>query len=255
MSETKILAANTGRSNTPSTPFQSVAEIESEIKQVNNQIDSGLLKIADERKALAQVSPLNKQGKVFSNFDSADREIDDAKGKLATLCKVLESSEFISSNEKRPSISPSSKRLGDRPHDPSNYSVVPSVVTATNFHQKWNTTEIEAQKSSLSRNYFLKDETLLVDAELELVMILNGALSTDQLCKIKTKLDHQGALRAPNTYRAHRYKDSHTAQVQGSALGMIPASGTVTQKRRSGQTMKDVMVKRWRHDLSNPMDF
>lgn len=37
-------------------------------------------------------------------------------------------------------------------------------------------------------------------------------------------------------------------------MGIISAAGTVTYKRRSGQTMKDALIERWNHNRHNPMD-
>jgi hypothetical protein len=120
----------------------------------------------------------------------------------------------------------------------------------------WNTNEIETSKSSLERKCFFDDDILLIGAANDFGLVLNPDClpSIERLFTIKTSLDQQGALRAPNTFRAQRYIDAHEVQVQGSALGLLSASGTVIYKRRKGQTMKDALVERWRHNLRNPMD-
>lgn len=87
-----------------------------------------------------------------------------------------------------------------------------------------------------------------------LVHNTNCVPSTERLLSIKTNLEQQGALRPPNTFRSRRYIDSHAVQVQGSAMGFLSASGTVTYKRQRGQTMKGALVERWKHNLRNPMD-
>ena len=75
------------------TPFKSVAEIDSKIKQLEAQVETGTMKMVDERKALTEVSSLHKQKKGFTGLDSAEKEIDETKKKLATLRKELDSPE------------------------------------------------------------------------------------------------------------------------------------------------------------------
>ncbi|KAL2070355.1 hypothetical protein VTL71DRAFT_13381 [Oculimacula yallundae] len=122
--------------------------------------------------------------------------------------------------------------------------------------KEWNLQDIEANQSSLQRKHFRDADTLLIGATNDFGLVVNSecTASIERLFSTKTKLDQQGALRAPNTYRAQRYVDSHAVQVQGSALGFFTAGDTITYKRRVGQTMKDALLERWRHNLRNPMD-
>ena len=75
------------------TPFKSVAEIDSKIKQLEAQVDTGTMKMVDERKTLSEISTLHKQKKGFTGLDSGEKEIDETKKKLATLRKDLDSPE------------------------------------------------------------------------------------------------------------------------------------------------------------------
>ncbi|KAH8596196.1 hypothetical protein B0O99DRAFT_594027 [Bisporella sp. PMI_857] len=122
----------------------------------------------------------------------------------------------------------------------------------------WGGTEVEVQpnQSPSSRKYFLPSDTLLIGASQEFGLHVNqGCISsTERLSTIKTHLDQQGALRSLKTFRPRRYANSHAVQVQGSAMGIISAAGTVTYKHRNGNTMKDALMERWRHDLRNPVD-
>jgi len=123
------------------------------------------------------------------------------------------------------------------------------------FHD-WSVADVEVHQSCLHRKHFLNSDILLIGASNDYGLVLNPECtsSIERLFSMKTKFDQQGALRAPNTFRAHRYIDSHAVQVQGTAMGILSAAGIVTYKRRSGQTMKDALVERWRHNLRNPMD-
>ncbi|KAG4431687.1 hypothetical protein IFR05_012832 [Cadophora sp. M221] len=122
--------------------------------------------------------------------------------------------------------------------------------------KNWDNAEIEGNLSCLPRPYFVESDVLLVGAESDFGLVHNPNClpSTERLLSIKTNLEQEGALRTPNTFRTRRYVDSHAVQVQGSAMGFISASGTVTYKRQIGQTMKGALVERWKHNLRNPMD-
>lgn len=73
--------------------FKSVDEIEREIDRLQKQVDSGTMKIVDEKKALADVSQLNRQKKGFAGFEDAQKGIDDVKAQIAELRKSLDDPE------------------------------------------------------------------------------------------------------------------------------------------------------------------
>lgn len=68
-------------------PFKSTAEINAEIKRLESQVESGKLKMVDERKAVAEVSSLHKQKKGFGALDERQREIDNLKASIAEIKK------------------------------------------------------------------------------------------------------------------------------------------------------------------------
>lgn len=82
------------------TPYKSVDEIDREIDRLRKQVDSGTMKLADERKALDDISQLNRQKKNFAGFDQAQKGIDEVKAQIAELKKTLDD--------------PESKALSDR---------------------------------------------------------------------------------------------------------------------------------------------
>jgi len=73
--------------------FKSVDEVNSEIDRLQKQVDSGTMKIVDEKKALADISQLNRQKKGFAGFDEAQKGIDEVKGQIAELRKTLDDPE------------------------------------------------------------------------------------------------------------------------------------------------------------------
>lgn len=89
------LKANKSRTN-----FKNVQELDAEVRRLQSDVDSGNMKIVDEKKALAQISTLRKQRKNFDQFEEDAKYIDSIKEKIADLKKQLDD--------------PESKALSDR---------------------------------------------------------------------------------------------------------------------------------------------
>ena len=64
-----------------------------------------MMKLVDEKKALAEITSLHKQRKGFAAFDQAQKGIDDVKAQIAELNKQLEDPEFKALGEKYAKIS------------------------------------------------------------------------------------------------------------------------------------------------------
>ncbi|KAK5114466.1 hypothetical protein LTR62_002401 [Meristemomyces frigidus] len=75
------------------TPFKSVDEVQQQIDRLQKQVDTGTMKIVDEKKALAEVSQLNRQKKGFAGFEDAQKGIDDVKAQIAELRKTMDDPE------------------------------------------------------------------------------------------------------------------------------------------------------------------
>ncbi|OQN97008.1 hypothetical protein B0A48_16982 [Cryoendolithus antarcticus] len=71
-------------------PFKNVAEIDDQINRLQKQVDAGTMKIVDEKKALSEVSQLNRQKKGFASFDQAEKGITDVKNQIAELKKGMD---------------------------------------------------------------------------------------------------------------------------------------------------------------------
>jgi uncharacterized coiled-coil DUF342 family protein len=80
--------------------FKNVEEVDWEIKRLQDQVDSGKLKIVDEKKNLAEMSNLRKQRKNFAGFEDAQKGIDETKTKLKTLRDSLDDPESKSLSER-----------------------------------------------------------------------------------------------------------------------------------------------------------
>ncbi|KAF7185757.1 Uncharacterized protein HII31_12859, partial [Pseudocercospora fuligena] len=74
-------------------PYKSAEEVDQEIARLQKQVDAGTLKIVDERKALDEISKLNRVKKSFSGFSDGQKAIDDLKAKIAEERKKLDDPE------------------------------------------------------------------------------------------------------------------------------------------------------------------
>lgn len=73
--------------------FKSVEELNKEIDRLDKQVSTGMMKLVDEKKALAEISSLHKQRKGFAGFEDAQKKIDEKKAKLKKLRDSLEDPE------------------------------------------------------------------------------------------------------------------------------------------------------------------
>lgn len=80
--------------------FKSVEEVDREIQRLEKQVDTGTMKLVDEKKALAEVTSLRKQRKGFAVFDEAQKGIEGVKTQIAELRKTLDNPEATALSKK-----------------------------------------------------------------------------------------------------------------------------------------------------------
>ena len=85
--------------------YKSTEDIDREIARLQKQVDTGMMKLVDEKKALAEITSLHKQRKGFATFDHQQKGIDDVKSQIAELKKQLEDPEYKALSEKYAKIS------------------------------------------------------------------------------------------------------------------------------------------------------
>jgi uncharacterized coiled-coil DUF342 family protein len=85
-------------------PYKSVDEIDRQIAALQKQVDGGLMKLVDEKKALSEISQLNRAKKSFGGFDASQKAIDDLRAQIAELKKGLDDPEQKALSEKYNSI-------------------------------------------------------------------------------------------------------------------------------------------------------
>ncbi|KAH8646962.1 nuclear segregation protein [Tricladium varicosporioides] len=73
--------------------FKSVEDLDRQIAQYEKQVDSGMMKLVDEKKAISEISNLRKQRKQFAGFDDSQKTIDKKKADLKALRDTLDDPE------------------------------------------------------------------------------------------------------------------------------------------------------------------
>ena len=116
-------------------PFKNVDEVDREIARLEKQVDSGSMRLVDEKKALSDISSMRKQRKNFAGLDEAQKVINDLKTQIAGLKKSLDS--------------PEARALSDR------YSTIQKELD-----------ELKAQQDGVFKNLnALRDERTKLNAE------------------------------------------------------------------------------------------
>ncbi|TKY85275.1 hypothetical protein EX895_006355 [Sporisorium graminicola] len=82
------------------TPYKSTADVDSRIQRLEQQVESGSMKLVEEKKALSEISQLKKNRKVVENFDSLQASIDADRAKVDQLRSTLDSPEAKALNKR-----------------------------------------------------------------------------------------------------------------------------------------------------------
>ncbi|GJN92764.1 hypothetical protein Rhopal_005802-T1 [Rhodotorula paludigena] len=81
-------------------PFKTVQEVENQIKALERQVESGTMKLVDEKKALAEVSNLRKSRKTVESFATQQAAIDADKAKVDEVRAELDDPEQKAASRK-----------------------------------------------------------------------------------------------------------------------------------------------------------
>jgi uncharacterized coiled-coil DUF342 family protein len=91
-------------------PYKSEQDIDREIDRLQKQVDTGTMKLVDEKKALADISALHRARKSFAGFAQQQKTIDDLKAQIADLKKSSDNPEVKALNDRYDEIQ---KQLND----------------------------------------------------------------------------------------------------------------------------------------------
>jgi len=81
-------------------PFKSTEDVDREIQRLESQVNGGMMKLVDEKKALAEISNLRKQRKTFAGFDESQKQIDELKAKIKEIKDSMEDPEAKALSER-----------------------------------------------------------------------------------------------------------------------------------------------------------
>lgn len=74
-------------------PFKSAEDVDRQIATLQQQVDSGSMKLVDEKKALNDISNLRKLRKNFGQFEDSQKQIDDLRAKIKEIKDSMEDPE------------------------------------------------------------------------------------------------------------------------------------------------------------------
>jgi len=80
--------------------YRTVAEIDEEIKKLQDAVGTGKMRLVDEKKALADVSSLTKQKKQLTLLDDSQSKIDDIKTQIAEQKKLADNPDWKADNDR-----------------------------------------------------------------------------------------------------------------------------------------------------------
>lgn len=74
-------------------PYKSLEDVDRQIESLDKQVNSGTMKLVDEKKALADISSLRKVRKNFGQFDDSQKQIDELRAKIKEIKDTMEDPE------------------------------------------------------------------------------------------------------------------------------------------------------------------
>ena len=74
-------------------PFKSAEDIDRQIQDLDKQVNTGTMKLVDEKKALSDISSLRKLRKTFGQFDESQKQIDDLRAKIKEIKDTMDDPE------------------------------------------------------------------------------------------------------------------------------------------------------------------
>ncbi|KWU43483.1 hypothetical protein RHOSPDRAFT_19483 [Rhodotorula sp. JG-1b] len=81
-------------------PYKTAQDVDNQIKSLERQVESGSMKLVDEKKALAEISTLRKHRKTVESFSSQQAAIDADKAKIDQVRKELDDPEQKAASKK-----------------------------------------------------------------------------------------------------------------------------------------------------------
>ncbi|KAM5348204.1 hypothetical protein ACJ41O_008028 [Fusarium nematophilum] len=74
-------------------PYKSLEDVDRQIASLDKQVNSGTMKLVDEKKALSDISNLRKVRKNFGQFEDSQKQIDDLRAKIKEIKDTMDDPE------------------------------------------------------------------------------------------------------------------------------------------------------------------
>ncbi|OAA68970.1 hypothetical protein ISF_03345 [Cordyceps fumosorosea ARSEF 2679] len=74
-------------------PYKTVEDVDRQIASLDEKVNSGTMKLVDERKALTDISSLRKIRKNFGQFDDSQKQIDELRAKIKEIKDTMDDPE------------------------------------------------------------------------------------------------------------------------------------------------------------------
>ncbi|KAK0671130.1 hypothetical protein QBC41DRAFT_62406 [Cercophora samala] len=91
--ETVKRLINESKADRAKLPVKNLEELEEKIARLERDVNSGMMKLVDEKKALNEISNLRKQKKLFGGFEQQQKLIDENKAKIKEIKDSLDTPE------------------------------------------------------------------------------------------------------------------------------------------------------------------
>ncbi|VBB77004.1 Putative protein similar to Nuclear segregation protein BFR1 of Saccharomyces cerevisiae [Podospora comata] len=91
--ETVKRLINESKADRAKLPVKNLEELEEKIARLERDVNSGMMKLVDEKKALNEISNLRKQKKLFGGFEQQQKLIDEHKAKIKEIKDSLDTPE------------------------------------------------------------------------------------------------------------------------------------------------------------------
>lgn len=239
------IQAQTSKNN-----FKNVKEIDSRINYLDSLVDSGDLKLAEERKIVKEMSGLRKLRKDFGSVEKQQESIDQDKTKIAELRKKLNS---IQNKEVQSEFEKVKKELDEiRNSNQSTYDKKGALITKRNTIRK----QKDAKYSSIKKlrsdfdDQFAKFKTLMAeekkkrDEEFKSKQQEEEKLKKKQLAEKKLKEASKPAFEDEinSIHNLLKYFDPSYAKPQPKQLDSAGSFTTNSNAIRTVEMPEDVVV-------------
>ena len=102
---------NEHKANRARVPYKNIEELDNKISRLDKDVESGTMKLVEEKKTLAEITNLKKLRKNFAGFDEAEKGIRDVQAQITELKKTMDNPEAKELSDRYNSITKELDRI------------------------------------------------------------------------------------------------------------------------------------------------